>query len=178
MVADDVSPGGALSSLPCVLKRASCPHNCPCEAAKRRVQSQREPTRLIYEVEESEGFPGKIEDGREADIRLANHRLRPLGHLTAARNLSIRRALSYGNTALGQIVPEIVPASSENPPRNGAAHAPGALIRTQRFFSLTTMTATDWRAPLYSHKPASAYLVGRAAGTRSARRSDARTARG
>ena len=27
------------------------PHDCPCEAPKQRLQSQREPTRLIYEVE-------------------------------------------------------------------------------------------------------------------------------
>ena len=42
---------------------------------------------------------------------LANHRLQPLGHLTAARNLSIRQPLSYGGTAVPRIVPEIVPAS-------------------------------------------------------------------
>src|SRR5215211_3551777 len=43
---------------------------------------------------------------------LANRRLQPLGHLTAARNLSIRHASSCGNTALAQIVPDIVPARS------------------------------------------------------------------
>jgi hypothetical protein len=62
------------------------------------------------------------ETGGEAGIRtldtgfspyngLANRRLQPLGHLTAARFLSIRQATSYGNAALTQIVPEIVPAS-------------------------------------------------------------------
>ena len=41
-------------------------------------------------------------------------------------------------------------------------HALEALIRMQRFFSPTTMPATDWSAPLYLHEPASIYLVGRA----------------
>ena len=39
---------------------------------------------------------------------------------------------------------------------------PGRMIRTQRFFSSTTMPATDWRARLCSHESASTYLVGRA----------------
>jgi hypothetical protein len=51
---------------------------------------------------------------------LANRRLQPLGHLTAARNLSIRQASSYGNTAVAQIVPEIVPASTQKRRRRGA----------------------------------------------------------
>jgi hypothetical protein len=63
------------------------------------------------EVKEDERFTREIEDVREADFRLANHRLQPLGHLTAARNLSIRQPLSYGGTAVPRIVPEIVPAS-------------------------------------------------------------------
>ena len=54
------------------------------------------------------------------------------------------RASSYGNAAVLQIVPEIVPASSETA-RTAPLHAPGALIRRQRFFSPTTMPATDWR---------------------------------
>ena len=37
----------------------------------------------ICEVKEAEGFTRKIEDVREADFRLANRRLQPLGHLTA-----------------------------------------------------------------------------------------------
>ena len=61
----------------------SCPYDCPCDAPKQRIQSQREPSRSIGEVIEIAGFAGKIEDGREADFRLANRRLRPLGHLTA-----------------------------------------------------------------------------------------------
>jgi hypothetical protein len=40
-------------------------------------------------VEESEGFARKIEDVREADFRLANRRLRPLGHLTVSKLLAI-----------------------------------------------------------------------------------------
>ena len=133
----------------------NCPHDCPCDAPKQRFQSQRQPTRSIFEVEESEGFTRKIDNGREAEIRLANHRLQPLGHLTAARNLSIRRASSYGNTALARIVPKIVPAGSQNPARNDAARASRALIRTQRFFSPTSMPASYWCAPLCSHEPAS-----------------------
>ena len=48
-------------------------------------------------------------------------------------------------------------------------HAPGALIRMQRFFSPTTMPATDWRTPLCSHEPASTSLATRALKTRGAR---------
>lgn len=40
----------------------TCPHDCPCDAPEQRLQSQREPTRLICEGEESEGFAGNIED--------------------------------------------------------------------------------------------------------------------
>jgi hypothetical protein len=88
-----------------------CPHNCPCQLPKRNLQSQQQPIRSIQEVIETRGFARKNEDGRNADRRLANHRLQPLGHLTAARNLSIRQPLSYGGTAVPRIVPEIVPAS-------------------------------------------------------------------
>ena len=74
----------------------------------------------------------RAKSGGEAGIRtlgrafrpyngLANHRLQPLGHLTATRNLSIRRASSYGNAAPSQIVPEIVPASSLESARTGDA---------------------------------------------------------
>jgi hypothetical protein len=90
---------------------SGCPHDCPCGAPKQRLQGQRQPTRSIVEVKEDERFTREIEDVREADFRLANHRLQPLGHLTAARNLSIRQPLSYGGTAVPRIVPEIVPAS-------------------------------------------------------------------
>src|SRR5262249_16812371 len=63
-------------------------------------------------------------NGGEAGIRtlgtgfspyngLANRRLQPLGHLTAARLLSIRRRSGYGgNPNLVPIVPEIVPDTS------------------------------------------------------------------
>ena len=50
----------------------SCPHDCPCDAPKQRLQSQRQPSRLIREVKGSEGFTRKIKDVREADFRLAN----------------------------------------------------------------------------------------------------------
>ena len=46
---------------------------------------------------------------------LANRRLRPLGHLTAARKLSIRRASTYAEPIVPIVVPEIVPASSQKP---------------------------------------------------------------
>ena len=36
-----------------------------------------------WKWKKSEGFTRKIEDVREADFRLANRRLQPLGHLTA-----------------------------------------------------------------------------------------------
>ena len=65
------------------------------------------------------------EDGREADVRLANYRLQPLGHLTAARNLSMRQALSYEEAAVPKIVPEIVPATSQKRRLSGTvARAP------------------------------------------------------
>jgi hypothetical protein len=38
---------------------------------------------LICEEIETERFTRKLEDVREADFRLANRRLQPLGHLTA-----------------------------------------------------------------------------------------------
>src|SRR6188768_3160451 len=60
------------------------PQNCPRDATNQRLSSQRQPTRLICEVEEREGFTRKTEDGREADFRLGNRRLRRLGRLTAA----------------------------------------------------------------------------------------------
>jgi hypothetical protein len=46
--------------------------NCPCELPKQGIQSQRQPTRLIGEREEAEGFTTKIEDARKADFRLAD----------------------------------------------------------------------------------------------------------
>jgi hypothetical protein len=37
----------------------------------------------LGEVKENEGFTKKSDDRREADFRLANRHLQPLGHLTA-----------------------------------------------------------------------------------------------
>lgn len=51
---------------------------------KPGIQSQQQPSRSIEEVIEVRGFARKNDDGRNADRRLANHRLQPLGHLTAA----------------------------------------------------------------------------------------------
>ena len=99
---------------------------------------------------------------------MANRRLQTLGHLTAARKLSIRQALSYGNTARQEVVPEIVHARSQN--RHGAStlNTCGAQIRKHRVFSPTTMPAIDWRTLLYLHEPASTSLASRAMQTRSA----------
>jgi hypothetical protein len=54
-----------------------CPHDCPCELPKQGLQSQQRPIRSIEEVIETRGFARKNEDGRAADRRLANRRLRP-----------------------------------------------------------------------------------------------------
>src|SRR6188768_2993119 len=41
-----------------------------------------------------EGFTRKNDDGREADFRLANRRLQPLGHLTARLQVYVTHALT------------------------------------------------------------------------------------
>jgi hypothetical protein len=64
-----------------LLRRAICPHHCPCELPKQRFNSQRQPTRVICEVEESEGFKRTNEDVREAGFRLANRLTRLSGSL-------------------------------------------------------------------------------------------------
>jgi hypothetical protein len=61
------------------------------------VPSQGQPTRQFGEIEEGEEFTRQTDDGREADFRLANHRLQPLGHLTAARKLSINEIATYAS---------------------------------------------------------------------------------
>jgi hypothetical protein len=64
----------------------NCPHDCPCDAPKQRLQSQRHLSRLIREVKEAEGFTKKIDGGRQEAFRLANRcRSRP------ERNISVRR---------------------------------------------------------------------------------------
>ena len=135
-----VAPGTVVRRNAAILIALSnCPQNCPCDAPKQRVQSQRQPTRSIGEVENSEGFTRKIENVREASFRLANRRLQPLGHLTAARNVSIRHGLGYGNALDCQIVPKIVPADSENPPLNPGGSGSRTPTRRQRFLWSTTM---------------------------------------
>ena len=64
-------------------RRQGCPQNCPCEPPKQGLQSQRQPNRSIGELVETVGFVRRIDDCREAAVRLANRRLQPLGHLTA-----------------------------------------------------------------------------------------------
>src|SRR5437868_2913296 len=61
----------------------TCPHDCPCEPPKKRLAGQRQPNQLIRDLSQGEGFARNIDDSREADFRLANRRLQPLGHLTA-----------------------------------------------------------------------------------------------
>src|SRR5258708_3514382 len=90
--------------------RRACLHDCPCVAPKQRLQSQREPSRLIGEVKGTEGFTRRIDDVREADFRLANRPLQPLGHLTAEEFLSINDIAGYAKAIVRVIVPEIVPA--------------------------------------------------------------------
>ena len=63
---------------------------------------------MIEEVIDARGFARKNEGRRDADRRLANRRLQPLGHLTATRTLSIREALSCGNPVVARTVSEIV----------------------------------------------------------------------
>jgi hypothetical protein len=119
-------------------------------------------------------------DSRKADgpeTGLANRRLQPLGHLTAARNLSRRQASSYGNAAEVHIVPEIVPASFQDPPRKAGDRASKSADQKAPVLSPTTIAAAAWPAPLYSHEPASTYLVGRASWARRARGSGAQTSR-
>jgi hypothetical protein len=63
------------------------------------MQSQQQPTCTIEEVIETRGFVRKNGDGRNADRRLANHRLQLLGHLTAARGLSVNAIVARLVTA-------------------------------------------------------------------------------
>ena len=107
---------------------------------------------------------------------LANRRLQPLGHLTATRNLSIRHASTYSEPVCPHSVPEIVPASSQSPVQKSGERVGGPPTGRQRFFSPTTMPASDWRAPLCSDVLASTSLATRASRTRGARRPRARTA--
>jgi hypothetical protein len=55
---------------------------------------------------EREDLRGKNDDGRNADRRLANHRLQPVGHLTPARMLSIYDISVYEAGAAPTIVPD------------------------------------------------------------------------
>jgi hypothetical protein len=89
----------------------------------------------MREVVETVGFAGKLEDCREAGFRLANHRLQPLGHLTAARNLSIRHDSSCEHPKIVAIVPEIVPASFENRVWTRVESPLKHVVGKQRFFS-------------------------------------------
>ena len=61
----------------------ACPQNCPCQLPRPGIRSHQRPSRLIEEVIERRGFTRKNEHRRDADRRLANRRLQPLGHLTA-----------------------------------------------------------------------------------------------
>ena len=48
------------------------------------------------------GFTRKIADVREADSRLANRRLQPLGHLTAARKCTRNQHLADPHSTLAE----------------------------------------------------------------------------
>ena len=133
------------------LTTPTCPRDCPCEAPRPRLQSQREPTGLISEVEETEGFARKSKMPERRFFRLANHRLQP-----PHRGEKPKYKTRFG------LRPEIVPASLEDWRRTATVYAPGALVGVQRFFSATAMPATDWRTPLCSHEPASTSLATRA----------------
>ena len=129
------------------LEPSGCPRNCPCDAPRQRLGNQRQPTRSIWEVVETVGFARKIDDGREAGFRLANHRLQPLGHLTAARNLSIRQGSTYAAAGCPRIVPEIVPASLKKPPQKQRGRAACCVTGMQRFFQpmhASQVTEHEW----------------------------------
>jgi hypothetical protein len=49
----------------------------------------------MEEVMKGEDLRGKTKVAENAVRRLANHRLQPLGHLTAARKLSINEIATY-----------------------------------------------------------------------------------
>src|SRR5438034_407113 len=71
-----------LLSPACVERKTSCPHDCPCEALKRRFWSRREPTRVIREMERSEGFTQTVslrEDGTGANAIRSFRRRRFFG---------------------------------------------------------------------------------------------------
>src|SRR5438067_1415023 len=65
---------------------------------------------------------------------LANHRLRPLGHLTAARNLSIRQTLSYGNLLKSKLSLKLSLPALRIQSRRPTIAASKPLTRRQRFF--------------------------------------------
>jgi hypothetical protein len=88
---------------------------------------------------------------------LANRRLQPLGHLTAARNLSIRQASTYAEPSCPHFVPEIVPASSQKDAFNGGDCA-GALRGMQRFFSIVINAANLWTEGLLLHELRSTFV--------------------
>jgi hypothetical protein len=67
------------------------PRIVPETRPKQPLWSQRKPTRSVGKVKLGEGFTRKINDGREADFRLANRRFRPLSHLTAGEKAEYKR---------------------------------------------------------------------------------------
>src|SRR5438874_388416 len=87
----------------------NCPQDCPCDAPRPRLQGQHQSSRVFGELKETEGFTRKIEDVREPDFRLANHRLQPLGDLTAARKPNITTSRVTRPPTVPSVVPEIVP---------------------------------------------------------------------
>ena len=87
------------------------------------LQRQHQPSQLIGEVNETEGFTRKNKDGREAERRLANRRLRPLGHLTATGMLSIYDVSVYETGVVPIIVTESGPVDGSEWTANCRAFA-------------------------------------------------------
>jgi hypothetical protein len=132
----------------------NCPRKCPCHWMKRGDQSQRQPNRSIDEVIETCGFARKNGDGRNADRRLANHRLQPLGHLTRGEKAKYKRdrGLRLSNAALDCPLKLSLPAPRHRL-RTAAVGASRASIGTQRFFFPIAMQATACLASICPHEP-------------------------
>ena len=81
---------------------AGLSRDCPCEPPKRGYQTQRQPNGPIKELVETVGFVRKTEDGREADFRLANRRLQPIGHLTADAKCYVKSGLACSHFSSGE----------------------------------------------------------------------------
>ena len=73
-------------STPADQRHDTVPETVPVSPQNRASGADSSPSRSNEEVIETRGFARKNGDGRNADRRLANRRLQPLGHLTAREN--------------------------------------------------------------------------------------------